>query len=152
MVSLPSAISEKKAPPQSIERKIQLKPITRPCRFHISRYGGSNPTARRTAATIPMTRMGASFPSLYMGFDRSVSTERREGGVCKTVSYRESEYQRRFHTGKDTGHANAGCACFPDRPFASRWSVHITNRLARSRLVTRGGRQHTGHNGGSAPS
>lgn len=65
--SLPRAMSEKKAPHQSIKRKIQLNPITRPCRFQISRYGGSNPTARSTAATMPMTRMGALFPLLYMG-------------------------------------------------------------------------------------
>lgn len=60
----PNAMSEKKAPHQSIERKTQLKPITRPCRFQISRYGGNRPTARRTAATMPMARIGASFPLL----------------------------------------------------------------------------------------
>ena len=34
---IPRAISEKNAPPQSIERNTQLKPMTRPCRFQISR-------------------------------------------------------------------------------------------------------------------
>lgn len=84
---IPSAMREKKAPFQSMMRNIcaarqfqaiptfscyiggegrsrtQLMPITRPLRFHISRYGGSRPTASRTDAMMPTTSIGVSFPA-----------------------------------------------------------------------------------------
>lgn len=85
---LPSAISEKNAPFQSIVKKTyvhgqqvnldsfvkaigrtrtQLIPMTRPRLFQISPYGGSKPTASRTDATIPTTNTGVSFPASYIG-------------------------------------------------------------------------------------
>jgi hypothetical protein len=83
MVSVPSAINEKKAPIQSIVKKIfayqqsqdgvaglntQLKPITLPRRLHISTYGGRSPTARSMLATTPRIIMGKFIPRSYNGF------------------------------------------------------------------------------------
>jgi hypothetical protein len=66
-ICLPRAMSEKKAPDQSMARKTQLIPITLPLRFHSSPYGGRSPAARRIAAIIPMTIIGISFPLSYIG-------------------------------------------------------------------------------------
>lgn len=49
------------------EVRTQLIPITRPLLFHNSPYGGSKPTASRTAAMIPTTNTGVSFPLWYIG-------------------------------------------------------------------------------------
>lgn len=45
----------------------QLIPITLPLLFHNSPYGGSKPAASRTAAMIPTTKTGVSFPLWYIG-------------------------------------------------------------------------------------
>lgn len=67
-----------------------------------------------------------------MGYDTSSSafvspiSMNQAGGLAsiRAESYSEGDYQRGFHAGKNTSHADAGYGCFPDWPFTCGESVH----------------------------
>lgn len=61
-----------------------LNPITRPSRFHSSKYGGSKPALRRMAAMTPTTRSGQVTPLLYGIYQASSGPVHHTNSAIKT--------------------------------------------------------------------